>query len=116
MDDRLRVPAPIAGHVAGGTGKTSRVGPATDVYQVALVLFELLTGRLPYDIEDRGAMALLKAVLFERRIRLSEVREDLAGPLDDALHRALDVDPSNRPQTAAEFADLLGRASDSIEF
>ncbi|NBP52677.1 MAG: serine/threonine protein kinase, partial [Actinobacteria bacterium] len=42
-------------------GKASRVGPATDVYQAALVLFELLTGRLPYEIEDRGAMALLKA-------------------------------------------------------
>ena len=91
-------------------GKASRIGPSTDVYQVALVLFELLTGRLPYDIEDRGAMALLKAVLFERRVRLSEAREDLAGPLDEALHRALDVDPSKRPQSAAEFADLLSRA------
>lgn len=92
-------------------GKASRIGPATDVYQVALVLFELLTGRLPYDIEDRGAMALLKAVLFERRVRLSEVREEMAGSLDEVLHRALDVDPSKRPQSAAEFADLLRRVS-----
>jgi len=91
-------------------GKVSRIGPATDVYQVALVLFELLTGRLPYDIEDRGAMALLKAVLFERRVRLAEVREDLAGTLDEVLNGALDVDPAKRPQSAAEFADLLRRA------
>lgn len=92
-------------------GKASRIGPATDVYQVALVLFELLTGRLPYDIDDRGAMALLKAVLFERRVRLGEVREELAGPLDELLHAALDVDPSRRPQSAGEFAELLERAA-----
>ena len=92
-------------------GKASRIGPATDVYQVALVLFELLTGRLPYDIDDRGAMALLKAVLFERRVRLSEVREELSGQLDEVLHAALDVDPARRPQTAGEFAELLERAA-----
>ena len=49
-------------------------------------------------------------MLFERRVRLSEVREDLEGPLDEVLHAALDVDPSRRPQTAGEFAELLERA------
>jgi len=48
-------------------------------------------------------------------VRLSEAREDLAGPLDEALHRALDVDPSKRPQSAAEFADLLSRAIAGLE-
>jgi serine/threonine protein kinase len=91
-------------------GKASRVGPATDVYQVALVLYELLAGHLPYEVEDRGAMALLKAVLFESRVRLSERRPDLAGPIDDALHAALDVDPLRRPATAAEFAAMLSSA------
>ena len=88
-------------------GKAGRVGPTTDVYQCALVLYELLCGALPYEVEDRGAMSLLKAVLFERRVRLSERRPELAGALDDLLHRALDVDPSKRPQSAAEFAQSL---------
>lgn len=95
-------------------GKAGRVGPATDVYQSALVLYELLCGQLPYDVEDRGAMSLIKAVLFERRVRLSERRPELAGPLDDLLHRALDVDPSKRPQSAAEFAQLLRDAMPAI--
>ena len=95
-------------------GKASRVGPATDVYQVALVLYELLTGRLPYEIEDRGAMALLKAVLFENRVRLSERRPELAGPLDEVLHAALDVDPTRRPATAMEFSARLAAALPSI--
>ena len=95
-------------------GKSSRVGPATDVYQVALVLYELLAGQLPYEIEDRGAMALLKAVLFESRVRLSDRRPELAGPLDDALHAALDVDPLRRPASALAFAEMLAAASSSL--
>ena len=96
-------------------GKAGRVGAATDVYQCAIMLYELLCGALPYEVEDRGAMALLKAVLFERRVRLSERRPELAGVLDDLLHCALDVDPSTRPQTAAEFAALLRKASAAID-
>lgn len=88
-------------------GKSSRIGPATDVYQSALVLFELLTGRLPYEVEDRGAMALLKAVLFERRLTLSEVCPALSGPLEVAIDGALHADPSMRPQTVVEFAEQL---------
>ena len=95
-------------------GKASRVGPPTDVYQTALVLFELLTGELPYDVEDRGAMALLKAVLFERRLRLSELRPELDGPLDEVLHGALDADPAKRPQTVQQFAAQLRAALASM--
>jgi hypothetical protein len=43
-------------------------------------------------------------------VRLSERRPDLAGPIDDALHAALDVDPLRRPATAAEFAVRLSSA------
>jgi serine/threonine protein kinase len=88
-------------------GKSSRIGPATDVYQTALVLFQLLAGRLPYEVEDRGAMALLKAVLFERRMLLSEVVPELGGPLEELIHSALNADPAQRPQTVQLFAAQL---------
>ena len=97
-------------------GQQGRVGPATDVYQCALVLFEVLAGRLPYEVEGRGAMALLKAILFERRLRLSEVVPALGGKLESALESALDADPARRPQSARAFADLLRDAmADVVE-
>ena len=97
-------------------GQQGRIGPATDVYQCALVLFELLARRLPYEVEGRGAMALLKAILFERRLRLSEVVPALGGKLESALESALDADPSRRPQSARAFADLLRAAmADVVE-
>jgi serine/threonine protein kinase len=91
-------------------GKSGRVGPPTDVYQAAVVLYELLTGRLPYDIENRNAMAVLKAVLFDRRVPLSDVRPDLGGPLEECVMRALSTAPEERPQTVAQFAAELRKA------
>ena len=91
-------------------GKSGRVGPPTDVYQTAVVLYELLTGRLPYDLENRNAMAVLKAVLFDRRVPISEVRPELAGALEECIMRALSTDPADRPQTVAQFAEQLRKA------
>jgi serine/threonine protein kinase len=91
-------------------GKSGRVGPPTDVYQAAVVLYELLTGKLPYDLENRNAMAVLKAVLFDRRVPLSEVRPELAGALEECIMRALSTDPMDRPQTVAQFAKDLRTA------
>lgn len=91
-------------------GKSGRVGPPTDVYQTAVVLYELLTGRLPYDLENRNAMAVLKAVLFDRRVPISEVRPELSGALEECIMRALSTDPADRPQTVVQFAKDLRKA------
>lgn len=91
-------------------GKSGRVSPATDVYQCAVVLYELLAGRLPYELESRSTMAVLKAVLFDPRVPLSDVRPELGGALDECIMRALSRDPADRPQTAAQFARELRKA------
>ena len=52
-------------------------------------------------------MALLKAVLFERRMLLSEVVPELGGPLEAVINEALNADPTQRPQTVQLFAAQL---------
>lgn len=92
-------------------GGGERIGVTSDVYQSALLLFELLAGRLPYEADGRSAAALLRAVLMDRRITLSEVRPDLPIALGELLDRTLCADPARRPPTVrafdAELASLL---------
>ena len=92
-------------------GGGDRIGVASDVYQSALLLFELLADRLPYDADGRSAAALLRAVLMDRRVSLRELRPELGQGLSALLDRALATDPQRRPATVrafdAELAALL---------
>jgi serine/threonine protein kinase len=84
-------------------GRSDRIGAASDVYQAALLLFEMLAGRLPYDTDGRSGAGLLRAVLFERRMRLDEIRPELGKALADLLDRALSIDVAQRPSSARAF-------------
>ena len=84
-------------------GRSERIGVTSDVYQTALVLFELLAGRLPYEADGRSAAGLLRAVLMDRRMRLDELRGDLPVELADLLDRALSLDAAARPQSVRAF-------------
>ena len=91
-------------------GSPDRIGPSTDLYQVGVVLYEMLSGRLPYAVESRGTMALLKAVLFDPRIPLRAVAPDCPAALDVLLSRVLSLDPVDRPASAQAFAAELAAA------
>ena len=88
-------------------GRSDRIGVTSDVYQVALLLYEMLAGRLPYEADGKSAAGLLKAVLMDERVRLEEVRPELAGPISDLLSQALSIAPSARPQTVRAFDEAL---------
>jgi eukaryotic-like serine/threonine-protein kinase len=70
----------------------------TDVFAVATVLFEMLTGEPP-----RG------------RTSVRAIREDVPRSLDRALARGLDLDPERRYPDARSFADALERSVHSTD-
>jgi serine/threonine protein kinase len=78
--------------------------PQTDLYAVAGVLFQMLTGRLPFVADSR--MAIARQHLQDPPPPLSDF---LAVPaaLNELVLRALAKEPSERPVSAREFASAL---------
>ncbi len=87
---------------------------ATDVYQMGVLIFALLTGRLPLEAEHATRAQRIKAALDEDPPCMSEVapaavRKALKGDLDAIVSKALRKLPRERYGTAAALADDLKR-------
>ncbi|MBV9890830.1 MAG: protein kinase, partial [Rhizobacter sp.] len=82
--------------------------PRSDLYSFALVVYELLTGRLPYDLRE-PLFVQLKARVDGNLLPPEQANAQLSEPIAQALTRALDVDPAKRPNSASAFARLLER-------
>jgi hypothetical protein len=97
-------PAYLAPEVLDGAPLSRR----SDYYALGVLLFLLLTGRLPYaqdSVED-----LRRAQREGRRANLAELRPDLDARALAAIEQCLDMDPARRPQDAAAIAMELAPA------
>jgi serine/threonine-protein kinase len=75
----------------------------SDIYALAAVLFELLTGELPFDAETPLEILAQKATRAPDRASERIGAPDVPPGLDRALLRALDPAPEARPESAAAF-------------
>ena len=82
------------------------VSPATDVYSLGVVLWELLAGDVPFTGDNFVAVALRH--VNEPPPSLRQRRPDVSPRLDAAVERALAKDPARRFPTMAAFAEELG--------
>jgi eukaryotic-like serine/threonine-protein kinase len=89
-----------------------RVGPPSDLYSLGVVLYEMLTGRLPYEADDSIATAIkhLEGPPPHPREANPAVPEEL----DALTTRLLDKDPLERYPGAAELAEDLRRIRDGL--
>lgn len=88
--------------------REAKVDGRADQYALACLLFESLTGALPYG--HGSDVAVLFAHLEEPVPRASERRRDLPPALDDVLARAMAKEPDERFASCTELAEATSRA------
>jgi tetratricopeptide (TPR) repeat protein/predicted Ser/Thr protein kinase len=90
-------------------GRTSELDTRSDVYALGVILFELLSGRLPLDVRERGLAEALRMIRDSEPPGLGSVDPRLRGDLESIAARALEKSPERRYASAAEMAADLRR-------
>lgn len=86
--------------------KGKRGDARTDVYQLGVIVYEMLTGRTPFTgVND---LVVLNSRLVNDPVPPREVNPDLSAGLEAVLLCALERDPARRYPTARHFASALG--------
>lgn len=106
------------------SGEPNAVGPASDVYSLGVIFYELLTGRLPY---QGGTMAVIGQILTSAPPTIRSLRPDVDPALEAIVARMMARTPAVRYASMRAVADDLsdwlkgkrslvnGRASDTPE-
>lgn len=115
-ETRLTDPAMFLGTLAYAAPEQVRgdgVTPATDVYALGVIAYEMLTGARPFDAGNR--VTLINQMLTVRPVSPAVHRSGLSETIDRAVMRALDKDPLQRWRSATDFVNALRDAGGEAE-
>lgn len=89
-----------------------RGGPASDIYSLACLLYESLTGRAPFEAAD--VRQVWSAHMFTPPPRPSIMRRGISRAFDDVIARGMAKNPSERYATAGELARAAAVAASAL--
>ncbi|MBW7907642.1 MAG: serine/threonine protein kinase [Kiritimatiellae bacterium] len=86
-------------------------GPQSDIYSLGVVLYEAITGMLPYSTQHSAPIKqVLEAVKTETPRRLRHYRRDISPDLEAVILKAIEKNTGRRYHDAESFASDLERA------
>lgn len=81
----------------------------SDVYSLGVILYEVLSGRLPYDLARKLIYEAARIILIDDPARLSSIDRELAGDVEIIVAKALEKEKNRRYGSAEELASDLRR-------
>ena len=97
-----------AGYLSPEQARGERADPASDLYALAVVAYELLSGQRPFENDSPTAEAV--AHVHAPVPSIAALRKNLPAELDGVFRRALAKDPAARFDSASEFVSALREA------
>ncbi|HPF37428.1 MAG TPA: serine/threonine-protein kinase [Phycisphaerae bacterium] len=91
------------------TSSAHDIDARADIYALGVILYELLTGRLPLNLDGKSLADAALAIRDDAPTRLSHFDRTLRGDLETIVRKAMEKDPNRRYLSAADLSQDLRR-------
>lgn len=90
--------------------QNAEVTASSDLYSLGVLLFQMISGRLPYESKD--TIDLIRKIVSEPPRRLSDVLPDIPSDVERLIAYLIEKKPEDRPLSAEEWIELCQRVVD----
>ncbi|WP_237036236.1 Stk1 family PASTA domain-containing Ser/Thr kinase [Mediannikoviicoccus vaginalis] len=92
-------------YISPEQAKGKFIDKKSDIYSLGVVLYEMATGRVPFDAENAVGIALKH--IQDKLVEPKSLNPDIPQGLNDIILKAMDKDPNNRFSSATEMKMAL---------
>jgi predicted Ser/Thr protein kinase len=93
--------------------KGQEIDGRSDLFSLGVILYELLTGKMPFDGDNIST--IVYKIVNEQPRRMAEINKNLPPGYDAVIHKALAKNPEDRFQTCQALASSLENAEQMLE-